>query len=129
MQPQLRVLVGDAVAIAVFALLARIAHRSAEMPLTVGGWLSTLWPFLLGVLLGWAVSQYAARHAADAAEARRVWPTGVIAWIVTVVVGLGIWAIRNAAIPHISFIIVAGSMSALLMLGWRGVAALTARRG
>ena len=39
----------DTLAIAVFALLARIAHQTDEMPLNFTGWLSTLWPFLVGV--------------------------------------------------------------------------------
>ena len=99
----------DYVAIAVFALLARAAHQSDEMPFNFTGWLSTLWPFALGVTLGWLITRK---------------NNGGIIWIVTVVTGLVIWGIRNQDIPHWSFIIVATVMSALLMLGWRGVAKL-----
>ena len=99
----------DYVAIAVFALLARAAHQSDDMPFNFTGWLSTLWPFALGVTLGWLISRE---------------NKGGLIWIVTVVTGLVIWGIRNQAIPHWSFIIVATVMSALLMLGWRGVAKL-----
>jgi len=53
--------------------------------------------------------------------------SGGIIWIVTVVTGLVIWGIRNQSIPHWSFIIVATTMSALLMLGWRGVTKLARR--
>lgn len=99
----------DYVAIAVFALLARAAHQTDEMPFNFTGWLSTLWPFALGVTLGWLITRE---------------NKGGLIWIVTVVTGLVIWGIRNQAIPHWSFIVVATVMSALLMLGWRGVAKL-----
>ena len=42
--------------------------------------------------------------------------------VLTVVTGLVVWGIRNQAIPHWSFILVATSVSALLMLGWRAIA-------
>lgn len=105
---------GDIAAIGIFALLARIAHRSEEMPLTVGGWLSTTWPFALGVLLGWAVVLLTGK------DGRRL-GGGVMIWLITVIVGLSIWGVKHGQAPHWSFMIVAGSMSALLMLGWRGV--------
>ncbi|QYH20518.1 DUF3054 domain-containing protein [Corynebacterium aquatimens] len=97
----------DYVAIAVFALLARAAHRSDDMPFTFTGWLSTLWPFALGVTLGWLIVRQ---------------NKGGIIWAVTVITGLVIWGLRNQAVPHWSFVIVATVMSALLMLGWRAIA-------
>lgn len=99
----------DYVAIAAFALLARAAHQSDEMPFNFSGWLSTLWPFVLGVTLGWLITRE---------------NKGGLIWIITVVTGLAIWGIRNGDVPHWSFIVVATAMSALLMLGWRGVAKL-----
>lgn len=113
----------DVVAIAVFAFLARVAHQTDEMPLTVGGWVSTLWPFLLGVgaaaLIG-AVARW---------DAARVAPAGVATWAITVLVGLGIWSLRNGELPHWSFILVATIMSGLLLLGWRLIAGHRGRRG
>ncbi|WP_257964382.1 DUF3054 domain-containing protein [Corynebacterium coyleae] len=103
----------DYVAIAVFALLARAAHQSETMPFNFTGWLSTLWPFALGVTLGWLIARD---------------NKGGIIWPVTVITGLVIWGIRNGSIPHWSFIIVATTMSALLMLGWRGVATLVRKQ-
>ena len=97
----------DYVAIAVFALAARAAHQSETMPFNFTGWLSTLWPFALGVTLGWLIVRD---------------NKGGAIWGITVITGLVIWGIRNQAIPHWSFIIVATIMSALLMLGWRFVA-------
>lgn len=97
----------DLVAIAVFALLARAAHQSDDMPFNFAGWLSTLWPFALGVLLGWLIVR----------ENR-----GGAIWAITAITGLAIWGFRNQAVPHWSFVLVATVMSALLMLGWRAVA-------
>ncbi|WP_246825410.1 DUF3054 domain-containing protein [Corynebacterium sp. HMSC034A01] len=99
----------DYVAIAAFALLARAAHQSDDMPFNFSGWLSTLWPFALGVTLGWLIARE---------------NKGGLIWIITVVTGLVIWGIRNGDVPHWSFIVVATTMSALLMLGWRGIAKL-----
>ena len=48
--------------------------------------------------------------------------------LITLVVGLVIWAFYRDKLPHWSFVIVASSMSALLMLGWRGVVALAQKR-
>lgn len=109
----------DTLAIAVFALLARIAHQTDEMPLNLTGWLSTLWPFLVGVALAWVIVTFAGK-----AEGAR---SGVLIWLITVATGLTIWGMKNQQLPHWSFIVVASVMSALLMLGWRGVARLIKR--
>ncbi len=112
-----------ALLLAVFAFLARVAHQTDEMPLTVGGWASTLWPFLLGVgaaaLIG-AVARW---------DAVRIIPAGVATWAITVLVGLGIWSLRNGELPHWSFILVATVMSGLLLLGWRLIAGRRHGRG
>lgn len=106
----------DVLAIALFALLARMAHQSEDMPLNFNGWLSTLWPFLIGVALSWVLILVLKW------EGRLLVPAGVSAWVITVLTGLVIWSIRNEGIPHWSFIMVATIMSGVLMLGWRGVA-------
>ena len=113
----------DILAIALFAFLARLAHQTDDMPLTVGGWLSTWWPFLVGVLLSWAFI------VGLRLDAHRMFPAGLMTWVITVVVGLGVWAVRNGDIPHWSFVLVATVMSGLLLLGWRAVAQMiTGRR-
>lgn len=113
----------DTLAIAVFALLARIAHQTDEMPLNFTGWLSTLWPFLVGVALAWVIVTFASSRNGKADGQGN----GVIIWLITVATGLIIWGIRNQQLPHWSFVIVASVMSALLMLGWRGIARLIKR--
>lgn len=114
--------VWDAVAVLVFAILARLAHNTDADPFTVGNVLNTYWPFLIGSLIGGAVMFTAGR------DLRRVVPSGIVVWIVTVVVGLGIWGIRNGAVPHWSFILVATVMSGIVLLGWRAIAGKFAKK-
>lgn len=116
----------DTLAVALFALLARIAHNTADFPFSWMGVVSTGWPFLLGAWAGLGAMRIAGKPVG------RIVPTGLVVWISTVVVGLVIWGIRNAKVPHISFIIVATLSSAVLILGWRllsrGSGALKKRR-
>ncbi|KAB1503195.1 DUF3054 domain-containing protein [Corynebacterium sp. 320] len=118
-----RAAIFDILAILLFALLARIAHNTPEMPLSVLGWLETSWPFLCGTLLGWGVLVLIRRSP----DAQRLLP-GAIVWVFSVATGLTLWGVRHSAFPHWSFIVVATVMSALLLLGWRAIAGMVARR-
>ena len=106
-----RPIIFDAIALAVFALLARIAHQSADMPLSFVGWLLLSRETALTMVSG-------ARNGRGAA----------IVWLCTVIVGLVIWALRNGAVPHWSFVLVASATSALFMFGWRAAVTLAASR-
>ncbi|PRQ11852.1 DUF3054 domain-containing protein [Corynebacterium sp. 13CS0277] len=110
----------DAAAVALFALLARIAHNTPEMPLSVGGWFGTMLPFLAGTLAIYLLLPQVRRAPARLGS-------GVAVWLGTAVAGLSIWGVRHGHVPHISFIIVATVTSGLLLLGWRGVAAVRRR--
>ena len=121
-----RPIIFDAIALAVFALLARIAHQSADMPLSFVGWLSTLWPFLIGLGLGWLLLSRAT--APTMVSGARNGRGAAIVWLCTVVVGLVIWALRNGTVPHWSFVLVASATSALFMFGWRAAATLASSR-
>lgn len=112
----------DLLALLIFALLARLAHDDGS-GFSVLRWLDTAWPFMLGAAIVWGILL-----ATGARATGRALRTGVFVWLGSLVVGLGIWAIRNAAIPHWSFILVATLMSALLLFGWRGIAQLWARK-
>ncbi|MCS4490145.1 DUF3054 domain-containing protein [Corynebacterium sp. ES2794-CONJ1] len=107
----------DLLAVGAFAFLARLAHGGIA-PLAV---LGTWWPFALGALTGGGII-------AATRENGFTPKNGVIVWLSTVVVGLGIWTARHHALPHWSFITVASTMSGLLLLGWRLVAARVSRR-
>lgn len=105
----------DIAAVLLFAILARMAHGGLGA-LDV---LDTFWPFALGTVFAWLVIRN--RPETDMGS-------GVIAWLFTATTGLVIWGIRHSAIPHWSFIIVATTMSGLLLLGWRAIASLVTRK-
>ncbi|MBD8030230.1 DUF3054 domain-containing protein [Corynebacterium gallinarum] len=106
----------DAIAIGLFALFARIAHQSEEMPLNPAGWFNTMLPFLAGVFLAYLVVILPLR-----AHAEFIRPAGLSVWIFAVVIGLVFWGITNGEVPHWSFMIVATTASAILVLGWRAL--------
>jgi hypothetical protein len=107
----------DVVGVLVFCAAGR---RSHDEGVDITGVAATAWPFLTGTALGWLVARAWQRPAALA-------PTGVIVWLSTVVGGL---LLRKASAAGVaaSFVLVAASVTAVLLLGWRAVAGLTARR-
>lgn len=113
--------VADLVAIIVFVAIGRRNHDEAG---TVGGFLTTLWPFLVGALVGWGVAALTSgRRFAPCSMV----PAGVVVWISTVVVGMILRALSGQGTAA-SFIVVASVATGVLLLGWRGVAALAVRR-
>ncbi|MBB3748509.1 peptidoglycan/LPS O-acetylase OafA/YrhL [Mycolicibacterium sp. BK634] len=116
-RPTVLALAGDIVCVLVFCALGRRSHAEG---LTLAGIAETAWPFLSGTLLGWVISRGWRAPTAVA-------PTGVIVWVATVVVGM---LLRKASSQGVatSFIIVASVVTALLLLGWRGIAALVRKR-
>lgn len=62
-----------------------------ELPLSVGGWISTAWPFVLGTLIAWGLLA--------AGVLRPARGTVVLIWLSTVVVGLVVWGIRHTQVP------------------------------
>lgn len=111
-----RTIAMDFFAIFAFAVLARAAHNTEADPFTLTNILDTLWPFLIGGAIGHAICAGAKKDPLPVA------PGGVIVWLATAATGLIIWTVRNSAMPHWSFIIVATVMSGLLLLGTRLVA-------
>lgn len=107
---------GDVASILAFALLARAAHRN-DLPFTFIGWADTAWPFLTGLLTSWMAMHFTGWLP------HKVAPAGVFVWLMSVVFGLSIWGIRHGAVPHWSFMIVAGSVSGALLMGYRAIGA------
>jgi peptidoglycan/LPS O-acetylase OafA/YrhL len=110
-------LVADVIAVLVFCAVGR---RSHDEGLNIAGVATTAWPFLTGTVVGWLVSRGWRQPTA-------VVPTGVIVWLCTVVVGMVLRKASSAGVAT-SFVVVASSVTALLLLGWRAAAALTLRR-
>jgi peptidoglycan/LPS O-acetylase OafA/YrhL len=110
-------LVADVIAVLVFCAVGR---RSHDEGLNIAGVATTAWPFLTGTVVGWLASRGWRQPTA-------VVPTGVIVWLCTVVVGMVLRKASSAGVAT-SFVVVASSVTALLLLGWRAAAALTLRR-
>lgn len=106
----------DAALVIAFAATGRASHQ--EHPL-VGLW-DTAWPFLAALVVGWLVT---AAWRAPSAPLR----TGIGVWAVTLIGGMLLRAVsgQGTAIP---FIVVAGVVLAVTLIGWRAVAALLRRR-
>lgn len=108
----------DAVLVVVFATFGRGAHSEGLGVAQVWG---TAWPFLVGLALGW-VTLLAARRAPTSVG------SGVILWLITLVIGMVIRGLSDGRVPHWSFMIVAGIAIALFLIGWRAIRALLTRR-
>ena len=101
-------------------LFCAVGRRSHDEGLSVGGVATTAWPFLAGTVVGWLVSRGWRQPTALA-------PTGMIVWLCTVVVGMLLRKASSAGVAA-SFVVVAASVTAVLLLGWRAVARLSLRR-
>jgi Protein of unknown function (DUF3054) len=112
-----KALTADVVCVLVFCAIGRRSHAEG---LTVSGIAETAWPFLTGTGVGWLLAR------AWRAPVSPV-PTGLVVWVCTVVVAM---LLRKATSQGTaaSFIVVASITTAVLLLGWRGVATLAARR-
>lgn len=107
----------DVMGVLVFCAAGR---RSHDEGIDVTGVAATAWPFLAGTALGWLLSRAWRRPTTVA-------PTGVVVWLSTVVAGMLLRKASSAGVAA-SFVLVAASVIAVLLLGWRAIAELTARR-
>ena len=106
----------DVVLVLVFVLIGRASHD--ENP--VLGALVTLWPFLVGLVVGWIVSRgWRLPLAID--------HTGLFVWASTVVVGMLLRFASGQGV-QVSFIIVTFVVLGAFLLGWRAIARLVLRR-
>lgn len=110
-------LVADVIGVLVFCAVGR---RSHDEGLSVSGVATTAWPFLTGTVVGWLASRAWRRPTA-------LVPTGVIVWLCTVAVGMVLRKASSAGVAA-SFVVVAASVTAVLLLGWRAVLGLSLRR-
>jgi hypothetical protein len=98
-----------------------VGRRSHEEGLNVAGIATTAWPFLSGTALGWLLSQAWRRPSA-------MYPTGVVVWLSTVTVGMLLRKVTSAGVAG-SFIVVAATVTAVLLLGWRAITQFGRRPG
>jgi hypothetical protein len=109
-------LVIDVIGVLVFCALGRRSHAEG---VTVTGVAATAWPFLTGTVLGWLASRGWRRPTV-------VVPTGLVVWLCTVVVGMVLRKASSAGVAA-SFVVVAASVTAVLLLGWRAAVGLALR--
>jgi hypothetical protein len=112
----------DVVLIVAFAVIGRSSHGEAFAPL--GLW-TTAYPFLAGWAIAYVTSGAWSRPLA-------IWPTGVVAWILTVFVGMAIRVATGQGVVNgnplpISFLIVATIVLGVFLVGWRLLARLVLR--
>jgi hypothetical protein len=109
----------DAVLVLAFVLVGRGSHGENVL----AGAFVTFWPFLVGLVVGWLLVVARRRPAA-------LWPTGVVVWAATLVLGMMLRVVSSQGIA-VSFVIVAAVVLAVFLLGWRaialGIAALRSR--
>ncbi len=103
----------DVVCVVIFCTIGRRSHAEG---ITLTGVAHTSWPFLTGTVTGWALSRGWRRPTA-------LNPTGLTVWVSTVVIGM---LLRKASAQGVavSFVIVASTVTGILLLGWRGAARL-----
>ncbi|NOV96626.1 DUF3054 domain-containing protein [Isoptericola halotolerans] len=108
--------VGDVVSVGAFAVVGTANHGSGG---SLGHVLAVAAPFLIGLAVGWLVAR------AWRAPAR-LWPTGVVVWAATVVLGLALRPLFVGGLEW-SFVLVTAGFLAVTMLGWRTIASLIRR--
>jgi hypothetical protein len=106
----------DVIGVLVFCAVGR---RSHDEGLSITGVATTAWPFLTGTVVGWLASRAWQRPTA-------VVPTGVVVWLCTVAVGMVLRRASSAGVAA-SFVLVAASVTAVVLLGWRAAVGLTLR--
>jgi len=119
----LTALVVDLVLVTVFCAIGRRSHDEAVLT----GLLETLWPFAIGLAVGWALAVLVGRLLGRAEFApTAVWPTAVVIWAGTLAGGMIMRVIAGQGTAF-SFIIVAGTVLAIFLIGWRAAVALLRR--
>ncbi|MCU1414508.1 MAG: rane protein [Microbacteriaceae bacterium] len=104
----------DVLFVVAFVIIGRASHGESLL-----GTLVTLWPFLAGLAIGWLVMR-AWRGP------RRLWPTAVVVWLVTVVAGMLLRLVSGQGVET-SFVVVATLVLGVFLVGWRAVSILVVR--
>lgn len=114
----------DAALVLLFAAIGRGSHGED----VAGGLARTAWPFLLGLLVGWLLAVTVGRRMANGRfDPWRVVPAGLLIWAGTLGVGMLARTVADQGTAP-SFIVVAGVVLALFLLGWRALATIVGRR-
>ncbi|WP_328389328.1 DUF3054 domain-containing protein [Nocardia sp. NBC_00416] len=106
----------DVLLVVLFCVIGRRSHDEAVLT----GLLHTVWPFVVGLAVGWVATFLLDRRrpAEVPFDGSRLWPTGVTIWACTLVVGMLLRVVSGQG-TAVSFIVVAALVLALFLLGWR----------
>lgn len=107
----------DMLAVFAFVIIGRNNHDEG---LTLDGLLRTAAPFVIGLIVGWALSK-----AWDRATDVR---TGVIVWAATLVIGMFVRRVFYGDGIAPSFVAVATVFLGVTLVGWRAVHLLVSKR-
>ncbi|MGA9870770.1 MAG: DUF3054 domain-containing protein [Rhodococcus sp. (in: high G+C Gram-positive bacteria)] len=111
----------DLVLVIVFCAIGRRSHDEAN---ALTGLATTAWPFVVGAVAGWVATWALYR---DKFDAFLLVPTGIIVWVTTVAVGMLLRAVSGQG-TALSFVIVASTVLAVFVLGWRALARWSGRK-
>ncbi|GGT91810.1 hypothetical protein GCM10010177_58890 [Actinomadura citrea] len=98
----------DVLCVLVFVAIGRASHEEAA---SLGGFLSTAWPFLAGLGVGWGLLRAWRRP-------EEFSPVGVGVWVSTVAVGMVLRVLAGQG-TALAFVIVASVFLGAALLGWR----------
>jgi DUF3054 family protein len=107
----------DVAVIVVFVVIGRRTHGEDA---GVTGFVRVLWPFAIGLAVGWL--------ATGLARAPLAWRRVVPAWLLTVVVGMALRIVVQGHEFKLAFTIVALVFTGAGLLGWRAAVAAARRR-
>ncbi|ORJ61102.1 DUF3054 domain-containing protein [Mycobacterium simiae] len=101
-------------------LFCAAGRRSHDEGLNITGIATTAWPFLTGTIVGWLAARAWRRPTA-------LIPGGVLIWLCTVVIGMLLRKASGAGVVT-SFVVVAATVTAVFLLGWRAGVGLSQQR-
>jgi hypothetical protein len=103
-------LLGDLAVLVVFVLVGRRSHHEDA---GLAGFLRVWWPFAAGLVVAWLVT--------GLRRAPLAWARAVVAWLVTVAVGMTLRIAVQGRDFKVAFTIVTLLFVGAGMLGWRAV--------
>ena len=106
--------------LAVVALFVAIGRRSHHEDSGAAGFVRVVWPFLVGLAAGWLATRLW--------QSPLAWRRAVLAWLLTVAVGMTLRITVQGHELAPTFVVVALVFLGACMLGWRAVAARWSRR-
>lgn len=121
MKKVLPVLLVDVVLVIVFCAIGRRSHDEAN---ALAGLATTAWPFLGGLAVGWIANEALYRNKSRPAS---VVPAGILIWLCTLVGGMLLRVVSGQGTAF-SFILVAATVLAVFLIGWRAVYAAVTKR-